>query len=209
MVWDVPSFTTKANGETIHAAHVNTVQQAIVDSYRLRAAPSFPWTAGQFHGFTSGFAGSTSSGVRTVNTLYLTPLWVPAAATIDQLLLNVTSGGGTNGRMGIYAANAITFDPDALLLDAGTIATGTGGVKTIDLAPLALDAQTLYWLASVFDGSPTVTTNTANVALLGTTNTGATRNFGYSAGHTFGALPNPPGALTAISNPSAVTVRVA
>lgn len=126
----------------------------------------------------------------TTGTLFYVPVYVTSGGTATELAIDVdTTGTATMARLGIYdAAGGL---PGDLVLDAGEVAIGTTGTKTITISQ-SLDAG-LYWLALTVDGSVTVTAwagdsilwhfghSTASPA-------GGRRILPYEA-HTYGALP--------------------
>lgn len=69
--------------------------------------------------------------------LILTPLWMPrGGAAVDRIGITVKTAAGASEtcRLGIYAANSSTFLPDALVVDAGTVAVDSTGVKEITIS---------------------------------------------------------------------------
>lgn len=95
------------------------------------------------HGLhTSAATGTT---LMAVGAMYLRPFLVPVRRAFDRIGLNI-SGAGVSGalvRLGIYTDGG--GYPNALVVDAGTVAADTSGAKE------AVISQTLdpgvYWLA--------------------------------------------------------------
>lgn len=77
------------------------------------------------------------------------PFSIGTTATATRIAVNVQSAGpaGSIIRLGIYSNDATTDKPNALLLDAGTVAVSTTGWKAITISQ-ALTAGT-YWLAAI------------------------------------------------------------
>ena len=65
--------------------------------------------------------------------LHLSPLYLPKAITVTGMLLRVTSAGGAGSvaRLGIYASSELSASGGSLVLNAGTVAIDSTGVKTI------------------------------------------------------------------------------
>lgn len=96
-----------------------------------------------------------STNATTANRIYYEPIFVEAACTIDSLLVEVTVAGAasTTARLGIYQADT-NRQPGARILDAGTVAVDSTGVKTISISQNL--ARGLYILAFQSDGAPTI-----------------------------------------------------
>lgn len=128
------------------------------------------------------------------NSLIVTPFLCPKLLTVAGAALRVTTTGtATLARLGIYKDNG-SFFPDGLLADFGTVAIGTTGVKEITGLSQQLEANRLYWLATLLDG--TVTLNATGIAAI--VNALGLDPFTSQAGvgqvsvaQAFGALPNP------------------
>lgn len=75
-----------------------------------------------------------------VNTIWYIPIWTMASITINRIAFEVyTSVASSNVRVGIYAASSSLQPTGAPLLDTGSIATTSGGVKTATVS-VALSA---------------------------------------------------------------------
>lgn len=147
-------------------------------------------------GFFHGPAGGTpATAARAQGVLEAIPLEVQAGVTIDQLRTEVTVAGeaGSVIRMGVYRDNGAGA-PGALLLDGGTVAADTVGVKTITgLAGVAPGG--LLWLVRASQlcptTPPTVRTFSGGMARPVPKNGLTTTYGGFSSG------TNVPGALPA------------
>jgi hypothetical protein len=108
--------------------------------------------------YTSPKAGTALvASALVANTLYAIPFVCPKAITLDRIGINVTTLKAGAARLGIYAdaGGVRTCYPGTLLLDAGTVDTGTVGVKSININQ-ALTGNTLYWLVIVPNVAPSV-----------------------------------------------------
>lgn len=76
----------------------------------------------------------------TGNILYM-PIYVAAPMTFGSMVLEVTTAGaaGATARMGVYNAD-VNLQPTSLVVDAGTVATDSTGVKTATVSTTTLPA---------------------------------------------------------------------
>ncbi len=143
----------------------------------------------------AGMVNATALSTLTVvkNFLYALPFVAPAfGGTVDQLALNVTTSSAGNVRVGIYDnTSPLNLCPLSLIVDGGAVSTGSTGVKTftvdVDLSP-----GKLYWLACVFDATPTV--RAIDVAgmrgIQGSSSLSMAINAGMLAFFTYATLPS-------------------
>lgn len=136
---------------------------------------------------TSSWVGVVATGTG----FFAVPFFVASRTTFNGIGCEVTvaSGAGGQARLGIYSDTGNGY-PDALILDAGTVAIDVVGYKIIVINQI-LNAG-LYWL--VFLGSATCTVRgiatAAIIALLGDTNpTSLPANHYLVFPYAFGALP--------------------
>jgi hypothetical protein len=107
------------------------------------------------------FTGPTGAAMFS-NVLAFVPFCCGKRTTFSEIGLQVTAAGTGSVRLGIYENG--DGEPSDLVLDAGTVAVTSTGVKTISIS------QTLeagwYWLASVFQagGSPAAIASVATVS---------------------------------------------
>lgn len=104
------------------------------------------WRSGRYYGVprVNAFAYAPGTGLLT-----LTPIWVPAACTLDRITCVVSStiASGT-ARLGLYANDSSTDRPSSLIVDAGTVNTASStGVKEATISQ-AVSAGWL-WVAYV------------------------------------------------------------
>ena len=106
--------------------------------------------SGKYHGPQAAGGGATA--VITANRLYAYPFSVPVTTTFDRIAIQVTTAAAGSARLGIYADNGAIY-PGALILDAGTVNTGTTGTKEIEISQSL--SPGLYWLVFVTNAGPT------------------------------------------------------
>jgi hypothetical protein len=130
--------------------------------------------------------------------MYAVPFFSPRGGTVDRLAINVlttAAAGGTTARLGIYSTSSfIDPYPTARVVDGGTIAVDTTGVKNVTIS-ITLDANKLYWFVLLIDAAGPTTvqghTGASSGGVFGLANTLATAE-GYALSHTqaYGALPS-------------------
>ena len=86
------------------------------------------------------------------NRIYYAPIRVPVALTVDQIIIEVVTLSAGAVRLGIYNAD-IYWQPTTLVSDAGTVDTGTAGVKAITGLSIPLPAGR-YLLAVWSNATP-------------------------------------------------------
>lgn len=108
---------------------------------------------------TVGAGTSMGSATMVTNTIYASPLIVPAG-TLDRMSFNVAvSGGANNIRHGIYQAASRTDPyPGSLLVDSGDISVNTTGLKTTTIS-VVIEATRLYWMVLQTSAGAPDTTN--------------------------------------------------
>jgi hypothetical protein len=99
--------------------------------------------------------GTNTTHTLTANQLCAVPFFTPVARTVTRLAIHVTTAFAGNARLGVYQDNGSIY-PGALVLDAGTVDTGTTGLKEITGLNISLAANTLYWLALVANAASTI-----------------------------------------------------
>ena len=106
-------------------------------------------TSSMYYGPANHTPGTVNA---TQSTLYAIPLWLPGPTPITSIECQVTTAGaaGTVVRMGAYAPSTVNDRPTALLLDAGTIAADSTGVKAIPVT--ATLPAGLVWLTACCQG---------------------------------------------------------
>lgn len=187
--------------------HFKDVHGGVIDAHMADAFMTVK--VGNYHpgGITSG------SGVAlAANRLYATPFFVARKMTFDRIAVNVTTGAAGAMRLGVY--NDSAGAPGSLKSDCGTVDTTNVAVVAVTIS-LQL-TKGWYWLAGVCDATPSISKSAGSILKvpLGYNATNAISEIvgGYKA-HTYGALPDPHGGITAWYgvNPAApyITMRVA
>lgn len=148
---------------------------------------------------------------RTNGNLYLSPLVLTQAQTLDALVVQIVTTPGSAGavtRMGIYAS-AANGRPGALILDAGTAVATSTGILSITINQAL--AAGVYWLAAVTQGAPTTPpTYTTNGGALPYVDSESTAQGlagglnGWQQTSVTGALPDP----AVVTNSTFSSIRV-
>ncbi len=104
------------------------VRQRITEALRPSA---LLWVAARW--YNAQLFGSTTTAAPTASELRLVPLYVPGPRAIDRIGCNVTTAGtgGHVARLGVYNSSPTTGLPTTVLVDAGTVAVDTTGVKEV------------------------------------------------------------------------------
>ncbi len=181
-----------AIGDAVFIAASQTAAQAAIGT-----GPHCPGVVdGRYYG-PANFLYHGSNLTVAANRLYAVPFRAAAAVTWNRIGLNVVAQAGTLARLGIYQNSGGV--PGALVADLGTVATDTTGDKELSFGQ-SLGAEIFYWLAVVFDGTPTVRAcgysgGSTVIPLLGASTSsdlfGNANNGGVYHSQTFGALPDP------------------
>ncbi len=129
----------------------------------------------------------------TANVLYAMPLVLDRRTTINAIQINVTtSRASSNIRVGIYSDNG-NLNPVNLIIDAGSQASTTTGIKSYTTGiPVTLDAG-IYWLVCVSNSNPAIRgfAVAGLIPILGLdAGMGVTHGLGYSISFTFAVLPS-------------------
>lgn len=95
---------------------------------------------------TPGVRGvSVSTQTMANNTITYEPRLVATSITLDQLVVEVTTAGSAGSllRIGIYSADT-DWQPTALVLDGGTVAADSLGVKTLAISQVLSAGRYLF-----------------------------------------------------------------
>lgn len=157
--------------------------------------------------------GPSTAGALTANNLYAIPLLVSRDMTVDRIGIEVAIAGtaGCVIRLGLYEDDDAYY-PGALLLDAGTVAGDTTGVKLITIDQALTKGR--YWAVAISDAAPSPRTlspgSNAWPPLGCPTSAYTTSNYGYKKSQTYGALPStfPSGGTGESSRAPIITVRI-
>jgi hypothetical protein len=145
-----------------------------------------------------------------INSIRYSPFIVERDTTVTQLGIAVVTSGGasTTCRLGIYSNDSTTTKPLTRLVDSGTLALDSTGVKSATGLSVVL-AKGLYWFAYFSNASTGTITSIANLNLpdvIGTT----TLNNGpvniYSQSLTYTSLPATAGTLTELIQASSYCI---
>jgi len=100
-----------------------------------------------------GWAGKSGTASPSSGNLFYSPIHVSVSTSYDYLGIKVqgAAAGGSLARLGIYEDDG--GKPGDLLLDAGTVAIDSTGVKQIAISQTLLG---YYWMAYVSDGQATL-----------------------------------------------------
>lgn len=111
-------------------------------------------------------AATVATSAITANVVRYAPFLVKTPITLDQLSIEVTAAGAasTTARLGIYNADT-DWQPTSLVVDAGTVAVDSTGVKTASISQSLSPGR--YLLAFNSDGAPTVRIVRGGAHLLG------------------------------------------
>ena len=156
------------------------------------ASPSHPGYAANLY-YPSIFPVYNAAGAAvTDDVLYLTPFLVGVTTTFTRIGLEVTSSAVGAARLGIY--NFTDGLPGTLVLDGGTIDTGSNAVLEVTISQELFPGW--YFLAIVFNATPSVrfaAAPTTFSAMAGWGFNGAPGNIGefINKVFTYAALPNP------------------
>ena len=145
-----------------------------------------------------------------INSIRYSPFIVERDITVTQLGIAVVTSGGasTTCRLGIYSNDPTTTKPLTRLVDSGTLALDSTGVKSATGLSVVL-AKGLYWFAYFSNASTGTITSIANLNLpdvIGTT----TLNNGpvniYSQSLTYTSLPATAGTLVELIQASSYCI---
>ena len=149
------------------------------------------WASGRY--YPAGVA-SVQIFTMAANTLYAIPFAILRAVTFTKASFNVTTGAGTNGRIGVYrAASGL---PTSLVADSGNLSTATTGLKEATGLTIALNPG-LYFAACMSDNAPALTGCQGQNMLWGmlfglgeSTAPAVTESGAMSVSQAFGAMPS-------------------
>jgi hypothetical protein len=144
--------------------------------------------------FPSGvFVDNTLTFAAAANELDAAPLIVHSPVTIASLFLsNVTVAAAGNLRLGLYYDHGNQNQPGNLLTDAGEITHNVTGLRQIAVNVTLQPGK--YWLAVLFQGTPTVRSHLNHAdnwmpTMGNSSNTGTGANESVFVSQTYGPLP--------------------
>lgn len=114
------------------------------------------------------FGSTTVVANRLVGTYIL----IPRAMTLSHLVIEVTSAAtaGKIARLGIYNVGDNLY-PGSLLLDAGTVAVDSTGLKALQISGGQALTKGVYFIAVISDGTPTLRNYSTAWSPIGANNT--------------------------------------
>lgn len=148
--------------------------------------------------YFGGVQDSTAltTGVPLANLMYAFPFFNLNTRTVNNVAFSITTGGTSSAcRCGIYNNTSdIDLYPSTLVVDGGSFATTTTGVKST-VVSVNLTANTLYWFVILASGAPVATMRCMPIEgaypIFGTDSTLATASgVGVSVAQTYGAFPS-------------------
>lgn len=182
-------------GHAFRHAHANDIAEALEAKIGIGASipaagqtlkvDSSGTTTWQAHdvwggGYKSGWyrrcnhTGSTTNTMNmTSGLMYMVPMWITKACTVDRIALFSNGTGGATVRLGLYAHDADQM-PSSLVLDAGTVTMDSVAFKEITISQ-SLDIG-LYFAACAYQSgtTPNVTNTDSNTMSYGPGLFGAT-----------------------------------
>jgi hypothetical protein len=124
------------------------------------------------------------------------PMLVEASRTFDRIAVQVTSAVAGTARLGIYAATS-ALAPGALVLDAGTVNTGTTGLKAITINQTL--SPGVYFLVAHTSSACSLAAVVGSPAGLGTWEDSLDFAEGLTVTQTISALPDPGTAISSVT----------
>lgn len=150
-------------------------------------APGYPSTRYLSGGLLS--LNTASTAALQVNLIYLTPFRVLGYTALTRIGFEVTTAVAGNARLGIFSVNS-TCDGGTLVLDAGTVSTGTTGIKEITINQTLEPG--LYFTALLADNTSTVRSSALTPeaeGIFGVSAPGAGEHLFFKS-QTYGAMPS-------------------
>lgn len=189
----LPSPATEAGGYVGGNLYVGptslSVARADALAHPIALRPARDLKSGRYYGHQFSFGGTGTTLALAADTLYGVPFVLDETNTVDRIALNITgaAAAGKLLRIGLYSSIPGTYFPDALIVDSGALAADGTGIKIATISQ-SLVANTLYFLAAVTDGTPTVTAMSNSTLIFGHTDAAdsggramTTRAFTYAA----------------------------
>jgi hypothetical protein len=155
-----------------------------------------PVTGTRASGWLFTFAGGAMGNSTTlaINTVTVSPVFVPTATTVDRISLYINTGTATAlYRLGLYADTGDIY-PGELLFDAGTVDASTTGAKEVTLGAAEAIAAGVYWVAAKTEVAFTAARGTGGpvVGIVASANGQAADTVsGYSCLHAGAGFPEP------------------
>ncbi len=150
-------------------------------------AITFLQRIGTFYSTPTVFGNSVNSAAISANVLYSVPFVAPMSHTYSNIAVRVAAAGasGTLIRLGIYNDGGDL--PTTLVLDAGTVAGDSTGLKSIVINRALVGG--IYWLCLVSNRTPSINFVNAAGMIIGTPDLNSLYSY-YTKPFAFGALPS-------------------
>lgn len=196
-VWRSPDITVSFGASTISVTYnggpeIPDGAVLTLTTYPREPVTSHPGIIPGFYYMAETVNGASTAVTVGANTFYAQPFIL--RGTFDHIGIEVTTFVAGAARMGLYANG--DNGPGALILDAGTLNTGTSnGIKPITIT--ARDAPDgIFWVASVFNAG--VGCRAGGAQRTSVVGTAAPTNTvrGLSGSFTYGELPATAPAMT-------------
>jgi hypothetical protein len=166
--WNAAHTLTATDGKLLGASGSTTVGEVTVGSGLSLAAGTLSASGGggatlapQITRYSSDAymaaplsTDAMAPNLSSSNTLYIVPLPIMSSGTVTRIGISVTTAAAGNARLGLYEESG-NGQAGTLLLDAGTVSTGTTGDKEITISQAL--SPGLYWCALVLDATPSLT----------------------------------------------------
>ncbi len=169
---------------------------------------SLLWIVGRWYNAQMIASGTTNAP--TASELRVASLYVPTPRAIDRIGCSVSTAGtgGHVARLGIYNSDPATGLPTTVLIDAGTVAVDTTGIKEI---AVAATLHGLHWLGLTAQSGTFLAVGSANFPFpAGGTNPTTLPSFGvtYPTVDPTLALPDRTGVAPTYTGTATPTVGV-
>jgi hypothetical protein len=188
----MPNISLPTPGVTpgpLWAQQVNAALSQIATESQSRQQGTPGFVSGRYYG--SGPITGTTTAAAAVGTAYATPFWIPQDLVLDRISIEVTTliASGV-ARLGIYGASSNNLgQPSARIVDAGTVATTTTGIKEITINQ-SLSVGLYYLVAVNQTAAATLRMLTGDLAPVNwTTHAGSNLLAAYMQTGVTGALP--------------------
>jgi hypothetical protein len=168
--------TTLETARTISGVSFNGSTDIDVVTAKTVGQSFFPsgYVSGNYY-YANGVAATGTSAIQGNGTVRLTPWVVTDSITITRLFAEFTVAGDANSiyRIGIWSHDQATGKPTTLVLDAGSISTGTGNAGTVstggtpgiyEITVSQALTPGLYWVGGAVQGVSSVQPTMRTVA---------------------------------------------
>ena len=162
--------------------------------------PSQVLTSGRYYRGTTDHLGGSNVSIDNADRLLMWTWWLAETTRFDRIGGQVvTAQASSNTRLGVYDSNDAGY-PENLMFESASFDTSTTGLKetTIDVL---LRGPARYWAGVVTDVTGVIWVTDGVGQHVGNDDPGKNAQNALNVAHTFGALPDPFGAVTVNNNP--------